>query len=123
MFKAQAVINSRRRKALQEIGVVTDLKMGEFSRDVSEMSRALLRDAVKEGSTGNLESTIDARRLGDADWAVDATAKNEQGHGYGAANEWGYHKPDGTRIRGKHMTTRALFGMFKRWLRGERWKP
>jgi hypothetical protein len=123
LVQIQAQIRNRTGEALRKIGVTTDLALNEFTKDAKEMARALLRDKVGAESTGKLASSIDDEKKGDLKYAVLTTADNEKGYGYGAAQEWGWHpKGKGKKVKGKKFITRAVFGMIKRWARGERWR-
>lgn len=114
-------INSRISEALNRIGVHTDERIQEFAGDVTQMARALLRDKIKNASSGNLEASIKSDSNGMLKSTVRTDAQNRSGYGYGAAQEWGLKTT--RKMKGKHFMKRAIFGMIKRWKRGERWRP
>lgn len=123
----QARINSRLSQALNQITVVTDRSVGEFTADAAKMAKALLRDEInKKGtglSTGKLEASIKAVRFGELNYAVRTDASDPSGTGYGAKQEYGWHPRGGKKkVKGRKYIIRGTFGIVKRWRRGERWR-
>ena len=128
MAKPKATLQDRTRKALEKIGKFTADGVEGYSKDSAELSRRLLGDLTAKypgsQSTGDLEQSIKAQR-GNSPlaWAVVTDAQNQKGHGYGAAQEYGWHKRNGEKRKGRFFIIRGTMGMLGRWKKGQRWNP
>lgn len=127
--EAQVRIESRVRDALGKIVSLTDSNIRQFSEEAAKLAQGILgRQLIgSEESTGALQHSIEARVKGTMAASVVTTVENESGYGYGMAQEWGWKKPANARgkrkkVKGKHFVVKAIFGMLRKWRRGEHWR-
>ena len=120
-IRAEVKVNDQTMRALNKIEGICDRVIGECARDGAQLSKALMRDGMK-APTGKLEQSVKAERYGRLNHAIVTTAENEQGVGYGAKQEWGFHDRSGNKVKGRHYILRGFWGMVKRYQRGEKWR-
>jgi hypothetical protein len=121
MIRAKPQVTDRTAKALAKIKGISDRVVGECTADAVKMTQALMRDGMK-APTGRLEASVRSERVGPMDYILTTDAENEQGMGYGAAQEWGWTGRGGVKVKGRHYILRGFWGMIKRYQRGEKWR-
>jgi len=114
-------VTDRTAEALAKIRGISDRVVGECTADAAKMAKALMRDGMK-APTGRLEASVRSERVGPMDYVLTTDAENEQGMGYGAAQEWGWTGRGGVKVKGRHYILRGFWGMIKRYQRGEKWR-
>lgn len=120
---ARRTIEDRTLEAINKLERITDKSVEGFTTDASKLAAQLLRDSTGDESTGALANSLGTSRKGKMQYAVETDAANEKGHGYGAAQEYGYHpRGTGQKVKGKYFILRGTTGMISRWSRGEKWR-
>lgn len=92
-------IQSRMKKALAEIGALTEDSVRDFGEEAAKMAKEILRKEAKDTSTGRLGRSIDVdfpMGFGFATRAqifvdIRTRARNAKNYGYGAPQEWGWN--------------------------------
>lgn len=121
----------RTKQALSKINQFTADGVRDYSKDSAELARRLLQDNISshsakqpEARTGELAESIKAvKGDGELSWAVRTDAQNDNGNGYGAAQEYGWTAKNGTKMKGRFFIIRGTMGMLSRWRKGGRWNP
>jgi len=118
---ARVSIEDRTLQAIAKLQDVTDKSIGEFTEDSAKLAAQLLRDSTLL-SEGKLANSVHVEKKKPKLHAIETDAKNDKGHGYGAAQEYGYHTKAGNKIKGKFFIIRGTTGMIAKWQRGEKWR-
>jgi len=109
-------------KVRQIVTAASDRAMQNLTNDAAQLIRAMIRDATSGSprSTGKLLSSVTPVKRGVLQYSIETPGVH-----YAAKQEWGWH-PRGRRSKraGRHLFfMRGYFGMARRYMRGERWRP
>lgn len=118
-------------KVRQIVTAASDRAMQNLTNDAAQLIRAMIRDATSGSprSTGKLLSSVTPVKRGVLQYSIETP-----GVPYAAKQEWGWN-PRGTQSdimrRGRRRKRagrylyfmRGYFGMARRYMRGERWRP
>ena len=110
-------VKSNTRRVRKFVTKLTDDALGEAMQDARKLAGSMMDDQFKN-DTGKLKASLRVIKKKEMEYALQTTAVNVLGKGYGAKQEWGYHDRGGKWIRGKHIVQRATFGMIRRHEKG-----
>jgi hypothetical protein len=119
------LVKSNTKRVRKYIHKLTDEKLGDAMHDARKLAAQMMDDTFKNDS-GLLKSSLRVRKKfnkeNQASWALETTAVNTRGTGYGAKQEWGYHDRSGKPVKGKFIIQKASWGMIRRHEKGKKWE-
>lgn len=121
-MKSSVKILNNSAQVFERIGRITGINLRDLTEDTAKMARQMMQDSFKTASSGELAASVKAEHPAKFEHSVATDAENTQGIGYGAKQEWGWHDLAGKKHKGRHIILRAMWGMRKRYERGEKWR-